>query len=161
MCLYETLEDSIVRDRIVIGERDDATRRKLLPMRKLNLPTAVDVCRASEIASRQLKSMASPEDVHRLDATSKRSPSKCRARSQRDVNHYRDKSAKRRCRYCDRAYELKKELCPAYGHVCRKCSKRNHFASYCMSKIQAGSRNGNEQLRNRICALYGDADEEF
>ena len=81
-CLYGMLEDSIVRDRIVIGMRDNATWQKLLQIRKLDLPTAVNVCRASEIALRQLKSMASPEDVHRLDMTPKRSPSKGRARSQ-------------------------------------------------------------------------------
>src|SRR6185436_6949946 len=31
-CDYSTLEDSILRDRIVIGIRDDATRKKLLQM---------------------------------------------------------------------------------------------------------------------------------
>ena len=34
-CDYGALEESILRDRIVIGIRDDATRRKLLQIRKL------------------------------------------------------------------------------------------------------------------------------
>ena len=71
------------RQRIVIGVRDDAARRKLLQTRKLDLTTAVYICRAREIASRQLKSTTSSEDIHRLEATPKRSSSKGRARSQR------------------------------------------------------------------------------
>ena len=42
-CNYGEVEDSIMRDRIVIGVRDDATRRKLLQSRNLDLNTAVDI----------------------------------------------------------------------------------------------------------------------
>jgi hypothetical protein len=51
-CEYSTIEDSIVKDRIVCGIRDDATRRKLLQMRKLTLATAVDICKAKEATSK-------------------------------------------------------------------------------------------------------------
>ena len=35
-CAFATLEDSLIRDRIVIGIRDDATRRRLLQTKKLS-----------------------------------------------------------------------------------------------------------------------------
>jgi len=44
------MEDSAVRDRIVMGIRDDATRRKLLLTRKLDLKGAID--RPSELAAK-------------------------------------------------------------------------------------------------------------
>jgi len=65
-CEYGTLEESIFKDRIVIGINDDSTRRKLLQLRKLDLAGAVDVCRASETASRYLREIKNPEEVHRI-----------------------------------------------------------------------------------------------
>ena len=57
-CEYGTLDESILKDRIVMGIHNDTTRRKLLQTRQLTLAVAVDICRASELASRQLKAMA-------------------------------------------------------------------------------------------------------
>ena len=43
---FGQLEKTIMMDRIVIGIRDDATRRKLLQTRRLTLAMAIDICRA-------------------------------------------------------------------------------------------------------------------
>ena len=56
-CEFGAVEDSTVRDRIVMGIRDDTTRRKLLQTRKLDLKSAIDICRASESAMNQLRAM--------------------------------------------------------------------------------------------------------
>jgi hypothetical protein len=50
-CNYGTLEESLIRDRIVIGIRDNATRKKLLQDAKLTLNSCVDICRANEKTS--------------------------------------------------------------------------------------------------------------
>jgi len=70
-CKYGVVEDSTIRDRIVLGIRDDTTRRKLLQTKPLDLTKAIDICRAAEATSRQLKEITSPEDVH---AASEQSP---------------------------------------------------------------------------------------
>ena len=111
----------------------------ILQMRQLDLATAIDVCGASEIATRQLKVMTSSESVQRIDATSKRSRSKPRSQSHKSAVHERGRSAPRRCRYCDRDHEPQKEACPAYGQACRQCGKMNHFASCCLMKQQTGN----------------------
>ena len=72
-CDFGDLDESIIRDRIVIGIRDDATRRKLLQMRKLNLNSAIDVCRANEVATKQLRDMATPDEVNSMQHASRRS----------------------------------------------------------------------------------------
>ena len=65
-CEYGAAEESTIRDRIVLGIRDDATRKKLLQTRKLTLTQAVDICRSSEATMRQLKTMTAPEDVQAM-----------------------------------------------------------------------------------------------
>ena len=52
-CEFAQLEDSLIRDRIVIGIRDEPTRRRLLQVKKLSLGDAIDACRASEATSRR------------------------------------------------------------------------------------------------------------
>ena len=56
-CNFGSLTDELIRDRLVLGIRDQATKLRLLKEEKLDLNKAVSMCRASEIASKQLKSM--------------------------------------------------------------------------------------------------------
>lgn len=46
-CAFEHLEDSLIRDRIIIGIRDDPTRRRLLQQKNVTLADAIDACKAS------------------------------------------------------------------------------------------------------------------
>ena len=36
------------------------------------------------------------------------------------------------CRYCGQQHQQRQ--CPAYGKICRKCGKKNHFANVCRSR---------------------------
>jgi hypothetical protein len=133
----------MIRDRTVVGIRDDSTRHKLLQIRDLSLQKTIDICKASEAVGRQLKAMTSPDDVHTLQLHTKRSASRGRYRDKsrsRGVAD-RDKSAikERKCKYCDRQHEPRKEACPAYRQVCRRCSKRNHFESVCRSSASTAT----------------------
>ena len=145
-CDYGQLEECILMDRIVIGIRDDATRRKLLQTRRLNLALAIDICRAAETASRHLKEMTSADhSVQKLDQR-RRSPSDTRRQRQRsdegrgDNRGSRPESrdwksdTSRTCKFCGRSHEFKKGLCPAVGKTCSQCSGKNHFAIVCKSK---------------------------
>ena len=46
-CAFEHLEDSLIRDRIIIGIRDDPTRHRLLQQKNVTLANAIDACKAS------------------------------------------------------------------------------------------------------------------
>ena len=137
-CGYGTVEDSTVRDRIVLGIRDDATRRKLLQTRGLDLMKAIDICRSSEAASKQLKAMTTPDEVHALQKETvkprRRSVSRYRRGQNRSPSADRRDSTSRRCKFCDRNHPPSKEECKAFGAVCKICKKKNHFASVCKSK---------------------------
>ena len=69
-CELGDLEDSLIRDRIVIGIRDDPTRRRLLQVKKLSLTDAVDACKASEATSRRLRVMGGVSEVDELSVAS-------------------------------------------------------------------------------------------
>jgi len=138
-CEFGTLEESIIRDRIVIGIRDDPTRRKLLQTRKLDLKLAIDIGKASEVAARQLKAMSTPDEIKRLsnDSATQQRASRPREQSRHrpDQRNRQDGSRlyskNRRCQYCDRVHEPTKKACKAYGQTCKLCSKKNHFAVVC------------------------------
>lgn len=112
-CEYGTLHDELIRDRIVIGINDHATRSRLLRDSKLDLQKAIDTCRASEQAKSQMQKLEqSTDQVH--FAKKKQSN-----KSNKVTN----------CSYC--GGEHKRGQCPAYGTTCHKCNKGNHYAKVC------------------------------
>jgi hypothetical protein len=132
----------------IVGIRDDATKRKLLQMRKLDLNAATDICRASELATRQLKVMTVPEEVHALGQSSSKHTStntgRFRSKDRTDSSRRRDSrpsSKGRRCVYCGKQHDASKQACPAYGVACRKCAKKNHFEAVCKSKAASSRDN--------------------
>ena len=56
-CEFLELEESLIKDRIVIGVRSDLVREKLLSEESLDLNIAINICRLSEQATKQLQEM--------------------------------------------------------------------------------------------------------
>ena len=54
------LNDSLIRDRFVLGIRDEAVRKKLLQEKKLTLSRAIDIGRSGETANLRLKELKKP-----------------------------------------------------------------------------------------------------
>ena len=155
-CDFGTLEESIIRDRIVIGIREDSTRRKLLQTRKLYLQAAIDACKANEIATRQLRAISTPEEVDALAHPGTRtSTSRTLVHQQQrhrgERQHTGESSSSRRCHYCDRQHAATKENRPAYGYTCRRCSKKHHFEAVCMSggRLTSNPKTNKQQVCNR------------
>ena len=62
-CEYGTLSDELIRDRIVIGVSDSSMRARLLRESDLTLNRAIDMCRASEQATCQLRELDHDSEV--------------------------------------------------------------------------------------------------
>lgn len=60
-CEFGTLSDSLIRDRIVCGIKDDSLRARLLREANLPLRKAIDLCRANEASAQQLKQFGGDE----------------------------------------------------------------------------------------------------
>ena len=65
------LQDSPIRDRIVLGSRDDSTQKRLLQQPKLLLQKCIDICRSHEASNTQIKALnqdskAKVDTVHEI-----------------------------------------------------------------------------------------------
>ena len=56
-CNYGDLEESLIRDQIVLGTPNVKVKERLLSIDDLNLEKTVSICQASEVAKRQIRAM--------------------------------------------------------------------------------------------------------
>lgn len=107
-----SLNDDILRDRIVVGVKNVELRRKLLKISELTLAKAIAICKAEETVAGM---MSSSEQVKKIE--------------QKVANY------KKLCKFCGFNHEFKAELCPARKKVCNGCRKVGHFIKMCPDKV--------------------------
>lgn len=122
-CNFGILEDSLIRDRIVIGVKDNPARKKLLQVSKLTLKDCIDICRSYETTSHQLKDI-NQEEVHALQPSRDR---KSDSPIEREIQ----------CKFCTKKTCLEQIEVPSMGqdllilwHVkplCRGMQGKNPF----------------------------------
>ena len=121
--------------------QDAKVRERLLRETDLSLDEAVFICRASEATEKEVEEMAtcpfidnvdSINNFQRRESRDSRNPASQRPRQNCFAEMFRNNDQSRTCRYCGKAHQ--KGRCPAYGKMCNKCRKWNHFASVCQSK---------------------------
>ena len=121
------LTDSLIRDRFVLGIKDESTRKKLLQEKKLTISRAIDIGRSGETANMRLKELKKPvgidEEVNVL-----------RQNKKEHERQRKPKETARRgpCKYCGGSH--RRGACPAYGQTCRNCGRQNHFSQVCLQK---------------------------
>ena len=115
-CHYcDECSPSILRDRIVLGILNDETREDLLKERQLTVEKCIDICKASESAICH-KASLTVDTVNRVKETTSGT------------------GGIRECRFCPYKHIMRKENCPAWGKVCKKCGKKNHDELKCLSR---------------------------
>ncbi|XP_064476830.1 uncharacterized protein K02A2.6-like [Ornithodoros turicata] len=122
-CAFATLEDSMIRDQIVYGITNKKLRQRLLRETDLSMDKAVTMCRASEIET--LRSLTFEEKEKGVD--------KVNATRNWTREQHSDRGADRRCGNCN--FVHRHGTCPAFGKICRRCQKYNHFASCCRAAV--------------------------
>lgn len=143
----------MIRDRIVHGIRDNHTRRKLLQEKGLDLQRCVDMCRANEKSSSQLRAI---EEVQFVRKANKPKPVFEKQKNPRD-------SEEVNCEYCGLKHRKEREDCPAYGKKCVKCRQKNHFALVCkqgFSRQQKKSYPNREPYKKRSVHYVSDYTSE-
>lgn len=130
-CELGELRDSLVKDMIVIGVADNQLRERLLRTDDLTLDVAIKLGQAAEATKQQAVTLARPltgsqaaVDVLNLKGNSNRPQ-----RQQQASNS--STASSQTCKYCSSSHPRGK--CPAYGKMCSKCHKLNHYASVCLS----------------------------
>ena len=118
------LHDSLIRDRLVLGIRDESIRKKLLQEKKLSLSRAIDVGRSGETTNIRLKELKNKTPISETDDEVNAVRKSDRQR--------RDTEMIRSCRFCGGKH--RRGDCPAYGQTCKKCGRRNHFSQVCQQR---------------------------
>ena len=140
----DCLKDSLLRDRIVFGVRDNGVRERLLQERRLDLSRCIDICRTHENTISQMNLITDKgEEVHRVEEsrhfTNKRQYGRGKFRHQKQERTTFPTSTRPnvKCKLCGRQHERRKEMCPAWGQVCRQCNNRNHFSRCCPPDVRS------------------------
>ncbi len=157
-CNYGELTDSLIKDRIILGIRDNNTRKKLLQIRGSTLNQTIDICRSAELTSQQLKSIDANNDTvskiipkkSRDSSHKQRGKTKYNSKRSNEKPHYPSTSKDTEvmpCLFCNTSHIMNRKHCPAWGKRCTKCNRKNHFAVKCksISKIRGfGDRSSDE-----------------
>ena len=127
------VNDDMLRDRIVIGVLEDATRHKLLAVSDLTLAEAIRICRAEEGATATGNDIPSSGKVNvARKSTYQRQkqppPSKHSTKPPADSKPVHKNLLK--CPKCGRTPHTKSP-CPAEGRTCSGCQRTGHFRSLC------------------------------
>ena len=141
-CQYGTMKDELLCDRIVVGIADQGLRDKLLVKEdELNLGSCLKVCKAHE---------AGINYSNILNQTTQRVKENevMQVFVPRNRDKYKPREIQRKpnipCKFCLGKHEFKKELCPAWGKICRKCKKSGHFEVACFK----GGRKQFNEMKN-------------
>jgi hypothetical protein len=139
-CNFGSLEDELIRDRLVYGTNSERIKERLLRgEEELTLVKALKICREDEQSNKQLKAMNGENEVH----TIKKQTAWKAGKDQNKTDGKRKNFAKRddkqqefKCQNCGTFHASKQ--CPAYGKTCFNCGKNNHFSKVCRAKRKVG-----------------------
>nr|XP_047123474.1 uncharacterized protein LOC124806518 [Hydra vulgaris] len=134
-CEFGTLEESLIRDRVVCGINSKAARERLLRDTEFFLEKTISFMRAYETSKTQLKAL---ENTIQADSINKHG-------SRLNFNSLKiERPSQKSCYYCGSQHTT--SFCPAYGLKCTACGKLNHFAKVCRSKTKRFNTNRVDQV---------------
>lgn len=147
-CDYGQLLDEFIRDRIVIGIRDQQLSESLQLDADLTLEKALIKCRQKEAIRRQ------QNDLQNIGA-SQLSPTQ--SASIDGIQRHRSQSSKQNNRsanidHCWNCGQNKhpREQCPAKNSICHQCQRKGHYAKCCKSSSRAPTTKQAAQKKNKI-----------
>ena len=164
-CEYGALTDEFIRDRLVIGLKNQGDKVRLLREKSLTLQKAIEMCTSSETASHQMKTIEATgdkqtEDVKKLrdkktgdtNRRKKRDGSRSSKKEKKNENKNSESSSEPTCKYCGRKQRhTRRTECPALKQTCSKCHKKGHFASVCRSSKKVQQFEEDEESSDESC----------
>ena len=156
-CDYGSMEDALLRDRIVHGIVRESVRKRLQSKKDLTLEKCVALCRADAKTTSQAQTMrrvSNPkqtvdDELHVVRSSSlgaatrstpagnapKNAPS---ARKNETDNAPRDTTSRPRridCHYCGLNHIYGRKHCSAVGNKCSSCGGVDHFPRVCRKRL--------------------------
>ena len=136
-CNFSDLKDQLIRDRIVVGIRNQALSEQLQSDPELTLEKAKILVRQQEAIRDQQQFLKPSSDVSTSIATVKSTQKYTDRRpNHRNSNSLRPQQTSegpKKCSRCGKTPHFRKVF-PAKDATCRKCKKKGHFSVMCYSK---------------------------
>ena len=125
-CEYGTLEDDLLKDRIIAGIYSEELKSKLLKLNydNVTLNKVIEECRAFESSKSNLLKMKNEE--YQVQKLFKKKNKVFEKYSQQTRPKYKNEMKNRptmECKFCAGQHPMNKKLCPVYGKVCSICKK--------------------------------------
>ena len=134
-CGFGALRESLVRDRLILGVKDDRVREKLLGKRDLDLDKAIETIKASQVTHERATEISEESSGHEdINRVSHKPPFKNKRRKTpppKLPSPNKGPPKLKECLFCGGKHALERKLCPASGQKCKKCGKQGHFAVKC------------------------------
>ncbi|KAF0764620.1 Uncharacterized protein FWK35_00011319 [Aphis craccivora] len=137
-CEFGELIDTLIRGRLIYGLIDNKIKERLLKEGNIGLEKVLDVCRSDEVVRKQMSARnngtnnCNVEEIQKFkkyDHQTQRG--KQIEESKGKYNCNKDVKIINNCKRCGRNHKINN--CPAYGKMCNKYEKLNHFAKQCRS----------------------------
>lgn len=159
-------EDSLIRDRIVIGISDKQLQEALLREGDLTLEVAVKHCRAAEVSKQQslvIQGQSSGTNAIGLHVIKKKTVPNNKPKTNNGYAKFTKNTKPNQCLNEKKSSETYKCLkcgtehtrrnCPAYGKTCKNCGLMNHYAIGCLKGNRPKSNNDSKsssQTKRRV-----------
>ncbi|XP_072040571.1 uncharacterized protein [Amphiura filiformis] len=170
-CDYGDLEESLIRDRVVLGLRTVKLRERLLKKSDLTLQTAIEEINVYEATRKQMKKIeenSADKSIHAMKKFDTRRKSQTQYASTRRKPQSYDARRKFKsqfqkteegCTRCGRPQHKEGNKCPAMGKRCNKCGGMNHFYDQCRTKKSTGRVKQFEEVEEETDEYEDDYDE--
>ena len=134
-CGYGDLHDEMIRDRIVVGIRNNALSEKMQLDSELTLSKAIAQVRQSEAVKQQQPLLRGQHDAP-VGAVKRGRGGPNKGNKPNTDNT--GTAHKQRCTRCGRNPTHNRAVCPARDKTCDNCGKKGHFKAVCRSKAGVG-----------------------
>ena len=143
---YHDLTDEFIRDRVIVTISDEFSKQQLLQKNSdLTLEDTLALVRSAEEAKKNMKRIEDERSTRTISALStygsKRQSTSPTENSQNSQNKPQKGDARSRnpsgqdsyfcAKYCGTHHV--RGNCPAYGHICDNCKRKNHYTRVCRS----------------------------
>ena len=147
-CNFGAIKEQEIKSQLIAGCKNSKVRQKGLSDSKITLTKLLEFARTLELTEANAKTIEgqtahaiAPKHQQRRKNHRPQQPQQ-QGQGKRwntPKSQYRPSGASQTCRHCGEAWPHKggQTKCPAFGKVCSKCGKHNHFARICMSSNKA------------------------
>ena len=136
-CSFGDLTSSLIKDRIIVGMQNNATRQKRLSEKGLTLEKCIEIARSYEATRIRMKAMQDKGDTETVSEVQKpnhkfNQDRRDRRKTSQSTHEGKPKHPSKKCYFFGRDYH-KRQSCPAANSTCNNCGKKGHFQAVCKS----------------------------